>query len=42
MAYNIEIISIERKKELAEQYDAQVLYEIKSEIYGCCIKENQW
>ena len=38
MAYNIEIISIERKKELAEQYDAQVLYEIKSEIYGCCIK----
>jgi hypothetical protein len=38
MAYNIEIISIERKKELAEQYASQVLYEIKSEIYGCCIK----
>ena len=38
MAYKIEIISIERKEELAEQYTNQVLYEIKSEIYGCCIK----
>ncbi len=38
MTYNIEIISIERKEELAEQYAAQVLYEVKSEIYGCCIK----
>ena len=38
MAYNIETISIERKEELAEQYAGQVLYEVKSEIYGCCIK----
>ena len=38
MAYKIEIISIERKEELAEQYASQVLYEVKSEIYGCCIK----
>jgi hypothetical protein len=38
MAYKIEIISIERKEELAEQYTNQVLYEVKSEIYGCCIK----
>ena len=38
MAYKIEIISIERKEELAEQYAGQVLYEVKSEIYGCCIK----
>ncbi|MRR14381.1 aldolase [archaeon] len=38
MAYSIEIISIERKEELAEQYASQVLYEVKSEIYGCCIK----
>ena len=38
MAYRIEIISIERKEELAEQYASQVLYEVKSEIYGCCIK----
>ena len=38
MAYSIEIISLERKEELAEQYASQVLYEVKSEIYGCCIK----
>ena len=38
MAYSVEIISIERKEELAEQYASQVLYEVKSEIYGCCIK----
>lgn len=38
MAYKIEIIPIERKEELAEQYANQVLYEVKSEIYGCCIK----
>ena len=38
MAYNIETISLERKEELAEQYAGQVLYEVKSEIYGCCIK----
>lgn len=38
MTYDIEIISIEREKELAEQYAGQVLYEVKSEIYGCCIK----
>ena len=38
MAYSIEIISIERMEELAEQYANQILYEVKSEIYGCCIK----
>jgi hypothetical protein len=38
MAYKIEIISIERKEEIAEQYASQILYEVKSEIYGCCIK----
>lgn len=38
MAYKIDIISIERKEELANQYTNQVLYEVKSEIYGCCIK----
>ena len=38
MTYNIEIVSIERKEELTEQYASQVLYEVKSEIYGCCIK----
>ena len=29
---------MERKEELAEQYDGQILYELKSDIYGCCIK----
>jgi len=38
MAYQIEIISIERKEEFIERYAGQVLYEIKSDIYGCCIK----
>lgn len=38
MAYSIEIISNERKEELAEKYANQILYEVKSEIYGCCIK----
>jgi len=38
MTYNIEIISIEKKEELADRYAGQLLYEVKSEIYGCCIK----
>jgi hypothetical protein len=38
MAYLVEIISMEQKEELVEKYQGQVLYEIKSEIYGCCIK----
>jgi hypothetical protein len=38
MAYAVEIISMVQKEELVEQYASQVLYEIKSEIYGCCIK----
>lgn len=29
---------MERKAELSERYSPQVLYELKSEIYGCCIK----
>ncbi len=37
-AYSVQIISMERKAELSERYSAQVLYELKSEIYGCCIK----
>lgn len=36
--YSISLISIERKDELAEKYGSQILYEIKSDIYGCCIK----
>ena len=38
MTYNIEIISRERKEELVDQYGGRIRYEIKSEIYGCCIK----
>ena len=37
MAYSVEIINIEKKADLAEVYGS-VLYEVKSEIYGCCIK----
>ncbi len=29
---------MERKEELVEQYGSQILYELKSDIYGCCIK----
>jgi hypothetical protein len=38
MTYSVELISIERKNELAEKYGSQILYETKSEVYGCCIK----
>lgn len=38
MTYLLELISIERKEDLAEKYGSQVLYETKSDIYGCCIK----
>jgi hypothetical protein len=38
MAYSVDIITIERKEELLERYADQLLYEVKSEIYGCCIK----
>jgi len=35
---HVEIISMERKEELVERYSSGILYEIKSEIYGCCIQ----
>lgn len=38
MTYSVELISMEQKEELVERYAGQVLYEIKAEIYGCCIK----
>lgn len=38
MTYDVEIISLERKEQMAEEYSGQVLYEVKSDIYGCCIK----
>jgi hypothetical protein len=36
--YTIELIDIERKQELIEHYSERALYEMKSDIYGCCIK----
>ena len=38
MSYAVSHISMERKEELADRYADQLLYEIKSDIYGCCIK----
>jgi hypothetical protein len=38
LTYTVEIISMERKEDLAEQYGSQILYELKSDVYGCCIK----
>jgi bisphosphoglycerate-dependent phosphoglycerate mutase family 1 len=38
MSYSVQIITMDRKEELIEKYFRQVLYEVKSEIYGCSIK----
>jgi len=38
MTYSVELISLEDKEDLADRYAQQVLFEIKSDIYGCCIK----
>jgi hypothetical protein len=32
------LISIQRKEKLADRFRAQTPYEVKSDIYGCCIK----
>jgi len=36
--YQVKLISMEEKGALAERCGLQVRYEVKSEIYGCCIK----
>lgn len=38
MPYSVVLITIDRKQDLAAKYGDQILYEVKSEIYGCCIK----
>ncbi|MDK2974804.1 MAG: hypothetical protein PWP08_1175 [Methanofollis sp.] len=38
MVYAVRLIAIREKEEYAERYAPQVRYEVKSEIYGCCIK----
>jgi hypothetical protein len=38
MSYTISLISPEEKERLTDHYQPRVRYEIKSDIYGCCIK----
>jgi len=38
VSYLIKLISIRRKEELADHFHAQTPYEVKSDVYGCCIK----
>jgi hypothetical protein len=38
MGYEVTLISIQEKEALAERYMPHVRYELKSDIYGCCIK----
>lgn len=38
MRYSVDLISIDEKEELVERSLGEATYEIKSEIYGCCIK----
>ncbi len=38
MSYVIKLIPIRRKEELADRFGAHTPYEVKSDVYGCCIK----
>jgi hypothetical protein len=38
MGYNVILISIQEKEALTDRYASRVQYELKSDIYGCCIK----
>jgi hypothetical protein len=38
MGYTITLISTEERERLMEEYMPRVRYEIKSDLYGCCIK----
>jgi len=38
VAYSTKLISIEQKEERVKRYSGLVPYEVKSDIYGCCIK----
>ena len=38
MGYSVNMISMEERDAMAERYAGDVSYEVKSEIYGCCIK----
>jgi len=38
VSYSLTLIPIQRKEELADRFHAQTPYEVKSDVYGCCIK----
>ncbi|MGZ4883266.1 MAG: HPr kinase/phosphorylase [Halobacteriota archaeon] len=38
MSYASKLIPIQRKEELADRFSAHIPYEVKSDVYGCCIK----
>jgi len=38
VSYVIKLIPIRRKEELADRFGAHTPYEVKSDVYGCCIK----
>lgn len=38
MTYSVELISIGRKGEMVVRYSSKDLHEVKSDVYGCCIK----
>ena len=40
--YAKKIISVEEKDVLVEKYTPKIIYEVKSDIYGCCIKLLTW
>jgi hypothetical protein len=38
LSYTVEPVNVDERDELIEKYGDKVLYENKSDIYGCCIK----
>jgi hypothetical protein len=38
MVYSVTLISIDEKENHVKRYASRIRYEVKSEIYGCCIK----
>jgi serine kinase of HPr protein (carbohydrate metabolism regulator) len=38
MSYTVQLISPQEKEALYEEYESQLLYSSKANIYGCCIK----
>ncbi len=37
VAYPVELLTIEQKDGISRKYASNILHEIKSDIYGCCI-----